>query len=444
MKSKLKQLVVDQDLCVGCGICASQSHRMIDMKIDNHGFWKPEFVESINDELDNDLLQMCPFNPQPSSEVLTEDQIADIFLSEAEHFHDDIGKYKNLYAGYSVAHRNTSSSGGLATYVTEKILSNGIVDAVVAVTEGENNNHYEYRLINKIDDIGKSSQTKYFPVTMSEVLKEIENHPGKIAIVGVSCFIKGIRLLQNQKPHYQNKIPFVVAIICGGLKSSYYSDFLAYSAMDSVNKYIKPKFREKNFGSTASDYTYSCVNTADNELNKIRMKDLPDMWGTGMFKSPACDFCEDVAGELADISLGDAWIEPYRSDGRGNNVIITRSKIADEIIKNGKLNNELKVDLISTSEVIKSQRGSFNHRHNALAYRINVRTKKGLLTPPKRKRNLKRIGLFSRIVQYLRSLTRDKSIEIWSRKRDHRKFNKLMYPYLKLLAVATRIQHKFR
>jgi coenzyme F420-reducing hydrogenase beta subunit len=42
------------------------------------------------------------------------------------------------------------------------------------------------------------------------------------------------------------------------------------------------------------------------------------MWGTGLFKSNACDFCDDVTTELADVSL-DAWI-PYNKDGLGNSV----------------------------------------------------------------------------------------------------------------------------
>ena len=33
---------------------------------------------------------------------------------------------------------------------------------------------------------------------------------------------------------------------------------------------------------------------------------------------------DDVVTETADISFGDAWVEPYSSGGRGTNVIIVR------------------------------------------------------------------------------------------------------------------------
>ena len=57
--------------------------------------------------------------------------------------------------------------------------------------------------------------------------------------------------------------------------------------------------------------------------------------GNWSFKSNACDFCDDVLTELADISLGDAWIDPYDKSGLGNSIIITRTKTAQTLIKNG-------------------------------------------------------------------------------------------------------------
>src|SRR5690606_38702641 len=41
-------------------------------------------------------------------------------------------------------------------------------------------------------------------------------------------------------------------------------------------------------------------------------------WGAGFLQNPACDFCDDVVAETADIAFGDAWVEPYASDGPGH------------------------------------------------------------------------------------------------------------------------------
>src|SRR5699024_11089909 len=115
-----------------------------------------------------------------------------------------------------------------------------------------------------------------------------------------------------------------------------------------------------DFKSDALDYSFSCENE-DGETKGVKMREVGDMWGTGYFKNNACDFCDDVVAELADISLGDAWIDPYKKDGRGTNIIITRSKLAEKIIKNGIKANELCVDPISKEDTEQSQRGGFNH-----------------------------------------------------------------------------------
>lgn len=105
------------------------------------------------------------------------------------------------------------------------------------------------------------------------------------------------------------------------------------------------------------------------------------IWGTGYFKANACDFCDDVTTELADISLGDAWLPEYQNDDNGHNVIITRSKIADDIIQKGIQNKELKVEELPFNRLLLSQKGSFNHRHKGLRYRIVNARKKGIKIP---------------------------------------------------------------
>ena len=91
----------------------------------------------------------------------------------------------------------------------------------------------------------------------------------------------------------------------------------------------------------------------------------------------ACDFCDDVVTELADISLGDAWLEPYNLDGRGTSLIITRSPLAESIIKEGISNSRLTVNSLTSETMKASQQGSYNHRHEGLYVRIKEARIKG-------------------------------------------------------------------
>src|SRR5699024_5729330 len=98
--------------------------------------------------------------------------------------------------------------------------------------------------------------------------------------------------------------------------------------------YSKQEYRIKDSNSLSSDYSFGAFDN-DEDFYQMKMKEVGDMWGTGLFKANACDFCNDVTTELADISLGDAWLDEYKMDGLGNSIIITRSTIANEIIKKG-------------------------------------------------------------------------------------------------------------
>jgi coenzyme F420-reducing hydrogenase beta subunit len=164
------------------------------------------------------------------------------------------------------------------------------------------------------------------------------------------------------------------------------------------------------------------------------------MWGTGLFKANACDFCEDVTTELADISMSDAWIKPYHLDGKGTNLVITRSLFADNLIQQGIQQEKLNLEQLSIERLLFSQKGSFNHRHTGLSYRLTVAKKNNLKIPPKRFGNEK-IPFDFKLVQHLRMKTRKKSLEIWKKYPDASVFDKKMNVSLNLLKLATTFYH---
>ena len=120
----------------------------------------------------------------------------------------------------------------MATYICAELLEKKIVDHVFSIKEAsEPGTHYKYAVSSTKADLLIASKTRYFPVTLATVLTEIDNLKGNIAIVGVACFIKSIRLAQNADPKLKEKITFLIGIICGGVKSRFFTEYLA-SKMD--------------------------------------------------------------------------------------------------------------------------------------------------------------------------------------------------------------------
>ena len=420
MESNKIEDIVKNEMCTGCGICVSESNDSLKMDWNENGFLIPKLIKEDNGI---NAVKVCPFNPDPEEIVKDEDAISEVFMVDANSSNPKIGKFIKTFVGHSECFRETSSSGGMATYIFEQLFNKKIINYLYIVKEV--NGSYEYQLFNNKDQIKKISKTRYIPVTMDKLFKDIDSIDGKIAISGVACFIKAIRLKQHYNPELKSKIPFLVGIICGGLKSKFFTDYLSQRSGIS-SSYSNPEYRIKDSTSTASDYGFGATNNLTNEFHQIKMKQVGDMWGTGLFKPLACEFCTDVTTELADISLGDAWHYPYVNDGLGTNVIITRSNLADEIIKEGILNNSLLVNEISTDELVSSQSGGFNHRHKGLKYRVNRYLKKKVILPKIRKRFYENIPWEFKRVQNYRLKTRRESFEIWKESPDNLHFDKKM------------------
>ena len=128
--------------------------------------------------------------------------------------------------------------------------------------------------------------------------------------------------------------------------------------------------RAKDPGQPASWYVAE-VELADGSLRRRHWWDMADGdWGAGFFQSPACDACDDVTAETADVSFGDAWVEPYSSDGRGTNVVIVRSPAMLSLIEAGRAEGRVELEPVDSDFVAATQAAGFRHRREGLAYRL--------------------------------------------------------------------------
>lgn len=436
MNSKISQ-IVKSGLCSGCGACVALNPDGIKMKWSDDGFLVPQMTGNYAPRGEE---KVCPFNPHPEDSVRTEVELAKEFQRDLTKSAPRIGRLVDTYVGYSKDYRLTSSSGGLATYFSESLLRGGYVDAVASVhPSGDQEDRFEFAFTTDPEKVVRASETKYFPVTYAEVLQKLRNYEGRVAITGVGCFIKSIRLLQYYDPIFRKRIVFTIGIICGGLKSAFFSDYLADKA-GSHTGYLSPRFRVKDPSSSANDYSYQCIDERTEDLKKIKMRSVGDMWGSGYFKALACDVCDDVTTELADVSLGDAWLPEYQNDGKGQNVIVTRSKLADDLIREGIRSGSLAVTPLPLRDFLRSQRGSFNHRHIALKYRLSVLHSKGVETPPKRY-DTQDISWRFKLVQNCRMKTRFQSLKVWREVRNAESFESKMSPLKNRLRILTELYH---
>lgn len=144
--------------------------------------------------------------------------------------------------------------------------------------------------------------------------------------------------------------------------------------------------------------------------------------------------------ELADISLDDAWLEPYSKDGRGTSVVVTRSLLAEKIIQNGIKNVDISIEPISPDTMRASQQGSYNHHHQGLYVRLKE-AKKSCIPIAEKIYGKTAVPLDVVLVQKLRRSSRKKSLDVWPHTQSAELFDREMQRILLALKFATKVTH---
>jgi coenzyme F420 hydrogenase subunit beta len=456
MTPQVIDYVVNNELCTGCGVCvAACPSNSIDMNWDQYGFLVPNLISDCNN--DAKCLEVCPFDPTKRDVLVNEDVLSEMFVKEspnnAAHFIDDItigndskyerklGNYRGLFAGHSNDYRETSSSGGITSIVLELLLTLDVVDKLIVVSNKDiDQSFYSHRIISTVDEVKETSKTKYHPTTLADCLKEVHRSRERYAVVGLPCFIKGVRKFMVNDEIVGGNIKFCISIVCGGLKSKFYTDYLAQKSGIKHNNYSDPQYREKMPDLKASQYNFVAKDVEEGALKRHPMWTLGDMWGTGLFKANACDFCDDVTGETADISIGDAWIPPYINDGKGANIVITRSELADRVISHAIKEKLVVLENLSFERVIKSQDASFRHRQNAIGFRILLRKILSKKMVPLKRFGLEIMSLDAVLTQLIRMRTRKFSLEVWRQYPDVKVFDRKINRYRQCLKYLSRIK----
>lgn len=327
----------------------------------------------------------CPF----TSQGLNESQIAQQRYGENCRWHGLLGYYQSCFVGHvqEADFRDKGSSGGLVTWILAELLKKNLVDAVVHVGDQipskQDSRIAGYRISRDVNALRQNAKSRYHPVEFSEVLKELKNTNERIAFVGVPCFIKAVRLLCEESPQLEAQVKFTVALVCGHLKS------LAFAQMFSWQMGIAPKQLQRfDFRVKLPQYPANRYGVTGESVTKTETRPTHQLfggnWGHGLFKYKACDYCDDVFGETADIAIGDGWLPGFKDDYRGTNVAVVRNPEIHELVLQGINSQRLELKEISPDIVADSQTSGIRHRREGLFYRATAKDKAGQWRPQKR------------------------------------------------------------
>lgn len=361
----------------------------VKMILNEFGLFEEEIIDSAINLKDEALYVSPNFNENVNESIVAKELYQG---KDNIKFDERLGFYESLFVGHVSEgnYRENASSGGMGTWIFKELFDNNLIDYVIHVKkdkEPDSKTLFKYDISTNLEEIMDGAKTKYYPVEFSGVFEILMNNPGRYAIVGIPSFIYAVRLLAKKNEIINERIRFTIGLICGHQKSSKFADSMAWQVGIEPGKLMDIDFRYKLVDRPASAYGVKMTGVIDGKVETV-IKPTSELfgqnWGWGMFKSIASDYTDDVFNETADIVLGDAWLPKYEKDSKGNNIIIIRNTIIQDIVSKANEDGRLNLENVDVETIFQSQASHFRHTHDELAYRLAVKDKKNEWRPKKR------------------------------------------------------------
>jgi coenzyme F420-reducing hydrogenase beta subunit len=374
-------LHVGDGICSGCGVCAAQCpKKAIEMQETKTGHYKSQVDEKLCIRCKK-CVNVCAFSVENIfTRRLEESQYSDI---DGMRYSAECGYYLDSYVGFSEKYRQSSASGGLATWFLEAALRSGEVDAVACIGSSENPDKlFDYRIITDPEELGRCSGSVYYPVEISRVLREIRASTMKVAVIALPCVISAIRLACEHDSELKHNIRIYAGLVCGYLAGKRMPQLVALSHGYSPKQIRAVRFRKKVGagvnGNVQMTYTDGQKRIADwNDPESVFSLTFPYK----IFMQFSCECCDDIFARNADIVFMDTCGLPGYAGLTFTmgmmSAALVRSKLAKKILSGHE--GGLQLFYFPADEVSKTQQGRILHKYIRLTDRILRFQKQGLI-----------------------------------------------------------------
>ncbi|MBF4475251.1 Coenzyme F420 hydrogenase/dehydrogenase, beta subunit C-terminal domain [Methanobacterium formicicum] len=438
-------VIVKEDYCIGCGVCAG-----ICPSNNLHMDWsnKGELIPNSNDKCKvkcSLCLDICPFN----NHTTNQDDIVKLLFEKVPkiNYNEYAGYYLNCYVGFHVDEekRIKSASGGLASLFLSSLLEENVVDKIIAVGNvGDINRIFDFKILSNSDEVYSCAGSAYYPVEISRVLTKIikEKEELTYAIIALPCVVYALRLAIEKIPKIKKKIKIIGSLTCGQLQNRYCTELLALESGLTVNSLSKMDFRRKSVKNSASNFLQVAMDKDGTEGIPQPYQELPFfLWHYQFFKQNACNYCDDVFGELADVTFMDAWLPEYVKDYKGTSLIIARTLLTKSLLESS---DELDLNEIKIEKVLESQQGIIKKKRILLKGRLYKKELNNSWYPKKRVNSDKNIYNKNKEFIELTDEIKELSKYLWPKYRLCSSTNEFWKDFNELKSKIKRYENKTR
>ena len=240
---------------------------------------------------------------------------------------DFLGPWRRLWFGWAMDEtvRHAGASGGVATALMQAALETGIVDAVVAVRmSAADPLAAESVICRSPEEVAACRGSKYTAVATNIVLRRILEEPGRYALVGLPCHIQGLRLAQRRSRRLRERVELTLGIFCGLTQEPRATAVAARQAGLDPADLSLVSYRGPGWPGGMR---------LETRQGTIRRCDYPAYLGRDVsaLVPPRCRICPDALAELADVSVGDAWLDRF-TGSEGVSDLIVRTPAGERLL----------------------------------------------------------------------------------------------------------------
>ncbi len=345
--------IAENKLCSGCGVCSAVCPKeCIKIKENPLGELRPTADENLCISCGK-CKKVCSFN---NNSVIPE----------------NFGK---CFIGCAPDYKDNGSSGGVATFFLSNLLKENAADYVVSVKPNDNSDElFCYTVCKEEKDLISCQGSAYYPVTLSKILKDLKNLDGTVAVIGVPCFITALKNLKCESKFWNEKIKFLVGIVCGHTPSKHLVDALAFKSGHKRENITSIRFRIKDDNKPAWDYGVKLSFDDGSFVKSFGSDDFGFLFWRKFFSQECCNNCKDVFADNADITFMDAWLDEYKNEREGTSLLICRNKellkILNPLIENGNIKE------VENSKLVTAQKDLVEYKKNAGCHKVEENRRK--------------------------------------------------------------------
>ncbi len=321
-------IIPENDLCISCGACrhaCPAQEITIEYRV-TKGIYEPVIQNTVACDTcsTKPCLQVCP-SYQVDFRALAN------WMDEEEVF----GPVEGVYLGKSSSAeiQRRASSGGVIREICRYYLENDLADGVVSLKHAGGLD-YKAEIFRDPAEMNSMPGSIYHNFSFESVIDILKNSSERLVLVATPCQLTAIKKWATLfQADLRAQLVLSIGLICGWM----FSRNSLVHFLKSQGILEKPTEVSYRGGDKVGQLR---IKTGQREFQFSRRPQIHRDSHTAAFRTAfsrsyntrRCLVCVDHLNYLADVSVGDAWLDAFARESLGTSLVVTRNERIDKLI----------------------------------------------------------------------------------------------------------------